>query len=149
MKRFNLNIGIDIGIILVGFLILLTTLGMPKSPLGIGPGDYPRIISIGLIICGFLLLLQETLHPSPIKKLYSWESLKRVLLLIGVSLAYVYLVDYIGFLYLTPLLMLITMYLFEFKKTSTAILISITVTVIVYYIFHNIFKVSLPSFSLF
>lgn len=147
--RFNLNTGINIGIISFGLFIFLITLNMPKSPLGIGPGDYPRIISLGLMICGFLLLIYELLYPPPSKKLYSWESLKRILLLIGISLIYVYLVDYLGFLCLTPILIWTAMHLFDFKNTPIAITISIAVTVVVYYVFHNIFKVSLPSFSLF
>jgi len=140
---------IDIGIICFGALILITTLEMETSPLGIGPGDYPRILSVGLIACGCLLLLKDILHPAPAKESYSWESLKRILTLTLLSLLYVYLVSYIGFLYLTPLLMWFTMRLFGFKKTISGILISIAVTATTYYIFHDIFKVSLPSPSLF
>jgi len=147
--KFSWDTGIGIGIILFGVFILLNALNMPDMPLGLGPGDFPEIVSIGLIICGFILTFQSFFISEKTKKIYSKSSLKDVLILIFVSLLYVYLVKYIGFLYLTPFLMLATMYLFGYKKLPYAIVISVIFTLLVYYVFYGIFKVPLPQFSLF
>lgn len=147
--RLNLNSLIYIGIVFSGLLLFIITLGMSDAGLGLDPGDYPRIISIGLILCGSILFTKEIIHPSPTKRLYSWKSIKKVLLLVLISLIYVNLINYLGFLYLTPVLMWITMCLFEYRNNLRAILISVIVSVIIYYVFHNIFKVPLPSPSLF
>ena len=147
--KFTWDTGIGIGIILFGVFILFNALNMPDMPLGLGPGDFPEIESIGLIICGFILTFQSFFITEENKKIYSKNSVKDVLILIFISLLYVYLVKYIGFLYLTPFLMLATMYLFGYKKLSQAIIISVIFTLLVYYVFYGIFKVPLPQFSLF
>ncbi len=147
--KINWDVGIGIGVVIFGIFILILTLGMPKSPLGLGPGDYPRVVSYGLIITGIILVIQGLREEQAQKKIYSWDTLKRVILLIFLGLLYVYLVHYIGFLYLTPFLMLATMYLFGYKKLIWGIIISILFTLIVNFIFYNIFKVPLPTFSLF
>lgn len=146
--KINWDVGIGIGIFLLGILVLIATLNMSKVSLGLSPGDYPRVISYVLIILGIILAIQG-LNEEEEKKLYSWENLKRVLLLTILGLIYVYLVHYIGFLYLTPFLMLATLYLFGYKKLILGILISILVTVIIHFVFFNIFHVPLPQFSLF
>lgn len=147
--KFSWDTGIGIGIILFGVFILLNALNMPDMLLGLGPGDFPEIVSIGLIICGFILTFQSFFISEKTKKIYSKSSVKDVLILIFISLLYVYLVKYIGFLYLTPFLMLATMYLFGYKKLPYAIVISVIFTLLVYYVFYGIFKVPLPQFSLF
>jgi len=147
--RFSWDAGIGLGIILFGFFILINALNIPNSPLGLGPGDFPEIISIGLIICGIILFIQGLKREEKLQKIYSKEALLNILILVILGLLYVYLVHYIGFLYLTPFLMFATMYLFGYKKIPYAIVISIVFTLLVYYIFYGIFKVPLPSFSLF
>ncbi|MCS7202586.1 MAG: tripartite tricarboxylate transporter TctB family protein [Dictyoglomus sp.] len=147
--KINWDVGIGIGIVILGIFILILTLGMPKSPLGLGPGDYPRVISYGLIITGIILIIQGLKEEPSSQRIYSLNSLKRVGLLVLLGLLYVYLVHYIGFLYLTPFLMVATMYLFGYKKLLWGIIISILFTLLVNFIFYNIFKVPLPVFSLF
>ncbi len=147
--RFSWDTGIGIGIVLLGIFILINALNMPNMPLGLGPGDFPEIVSMGLIICGVILAIRSIRNPEKPKKMYSASSLKDILILIFLSLLYVYLVSYIGFLYLTPFLMFATMYLFGYRKIPYAIIISIVFTLLVYYIFYGIFKVPLPQFSLF
>lgn len=147
--KINWDVGIGIGVVLWGIFILILTLGMPRSPLGLGPGDYPRIISYGLIITGVILIIQGLKEGPSKKRIYSWDSLKRVILLIFLGLFYVYLVRYIGFLYLTPFLMLSVMYLFGYKKLLWGIITSILFTLLVNFIFYNILKVPLPVFSIF
>lgn len=147
--RFSWDTGIGIGIVLFGIFILINSLNMPNMPLGLGPGDFPEIVSVGLIICGIILAVQSLRSLEKPKKIYAKESLKDILVIIFLSLLYVYLVSYIGFLYLTPFLMFVTMYLFGYRKIPYAIAISIVFTLLVYYIFYGIFKVPLPQFSLF
>lgn len=147
--RFSWDVGIGLGIIIFGVLILISALNMPNSPLGLGPGDFPEIIAIGLIVCGVILFIQSIKKEEKAQKIYSKDALLRIFTLVILGLLYVYLVHYLGFLYLTPFLMFITMYLFGYRKIPYAIIISIGFTLLVYYIFYGIFKVPLPSFSLF
>lgn len=147
--KFSWDAGIGLGIIILGIFILISALNMPNSPLGLGPGDFPEIISIGLIVCGVILFIQSIKEEEKVQKIYSKDALLSIFALVILGLLYVYLVHYIGFLYLTPFLMFATMYLFGYKKIPYAVIISIGFTLLVYYIFYGIFKVPLPSFSLF
>jgi len=107
------------------------------------------IISYGLIICGSLLVYQGIKKTEETVKLYSFKDLKKIFLLTLLCFLYVYLVSYIGFLYLTPFLMMATLYLFGYKKWIFGVIISIVFTILVYYVFFSIFKVPLPLPSLF
>uniref|UniRef100_A0A7C3RUC6 Tripartite tricarboxylate transporter TctB family protein n=1 Tax=Dictyoglomus thermophilum TaxID=14 RepID=A0A7C3RUC6_DICTH len=140
---------IGLGIIILGIFILINSFSLPKSPLGLGAGDFPMIISYGLIICGLLLVYQGIKKTEETVKLYSFKDLKKIFLLTLLCFLYVYLVSYIGFLYLTPFLMMATLYLFGYKKWIFGVIISIVFTILVYYVFFSIFKVPLPLPSLF
>lgn len=149
--KLKINSDTVIGILTIiwGIFILIHTFSYPKMPLGLSPGDFPRVISFLLIILGIIQIIQSFVLKEEPKKLYSWKNLKNVLILVIIGLIYVYLLHYFGFLYLTPFLIFITLYLFNYRKITPAILISILVTILIHFIFYNIFKVPLPQFSLF
>jgi bacteriorhodopsin len=98
---------------------------------------------------GIILILQNINLKVVEKKVYSWENLKRILLITVLGFLYIFWVRYIGFLFLTPFLILSLLYLFDYKELVKGILISIGVTLVLYVLFYSIFKVPLPTFSLF
>lgn len=123
---------------------------MAKVPLGIGPGDYPRVIAIGMFILGGILTLQSCLKGlKPGAKIYGPEALKRVGSLVLITFIYIQLLKYLGFLYLTPFFLAAAMLMFGVKKRSLIIYTSIGVSVIIYVVFYYGFQVLLPNFSLF
>ena len=131
-------------------LVYILTLGMAKVPLGIGPGDYPRVIAAGLFILGGIQAIQGWRKGSPsLKVLYPSGMLKRVFGLVLMTFIYVKLLGYLGFLYLTPFFMFAAMYYFGMQKTVTSSIISVTMTVAIYAVFKIVFHVPLPRFTLF
>ena len=131
-------------------IVFILTLDMAKVPLGIGPGDYPRVIAVGLFILGGIQVIQGWRKGSPpLKDLYPPETLKRVFGLVLMTFIYVQLLGRIGFLYLTPFFMFGAMYYFGMRRTVTSSIISVTMTVAIYAVYKIVYHVPLPRFTLF
>ena len=119
-------------------------------PLGIGPGQYPRVVGLGLFILGGILAVLGRQEGSPpVKDLYPAGSLKRVCVLAAVTFIYIKLLEHLGFVLLTPVFLVCVMLLFGERKLYVSIPISLGVTLGIYYVFHDVFHVLLPRFTLF
>lgn len=131
-------------------VVFMLTLNMAKVPLGIGPGDYPRVIAVGLFILGGIQAIQGWKKGSPpLEGLYPPGTLKRVFGLVVMTFIYVKLLGYLGFVYLTPFFMFGAMYYFGMRKIVTSSIVSVTMTVAIYAVFKIVFHVPLPRFTLF
>lgn len=128
----------------------LITLDMPRAPIGIGPGDYPRFIVTGLFVLGGILAVKSYVAGlKPMKGLYPPNALRYVAALTLITYAYIQFMPYPGFLYLTPIYLLAAFFLFGVKRPILAVVISISSAGAIYWIFASVFKVLLPEFSLF
>ena len=135
---------------IIAVVVFFLTINMPKVPLGIGPGEYPRVVGLGLFILGGILAVQSRHKGSPsIKDLYPAGSLKKVCVLAGVTFIYIKLLEYLGFVLLTPVFLVCVMLLFGERRLYISVPISLGVTLGIYYVFHNVFHVLLPRFTLF
>ena len=123
---------------------------MLKVELGLGPGSYPKFVSVCLFFMGFLLTLQNIIKglPKPEGNVDRKAAL-RVFIFIMVTIVYVQLMRQLGFLLLTPLYLFFACWFFEYRKKVIAALTSIGVTAVIYIIFHVLFYVPLPVFRLF
>ena len=126
---------------------------MMKVERGIGPGEYPKIIAIGLFIVGFL---QIAMNISGIKglrglkiKVVDWKGLRRLAVYVAVTFVYVRLMNYLGFILLTPLYIFFACWFFGYRKHIINIIVSITTTAVIHLVFRVIFMVVLPEFRLF
>ena len=123
---------------------------MMKVELGIGPGGYPKFVSVGLFILGLLLTVQ-----SIIKGLPKWEAkidrkaALRLLIFVAVTFAYVRVMRVMGFIIMTPLYLFFACWFFGYRKYIIAAILSIGLTAGIHVIFRMIFLVMLPVFRLF
>ncbi len=134
---------------ILGVLIFIWTTKIEKAPLGLSPADYPRIIAFGFIITGIILCIQSIISNEEIKKKYNKINIMKIALLLIICYVYIWLVKYVGFVSLTPILLFVSMLIFGYKKITISIFISITLTIIINLVFAIFLKVPLPKFSLF
>ena len=123
---------------------------MMKVDLGIGPGGYPKFVSVCLFLLGFLLTLQSVIKglPKPEGKI-DRKAMLRTVIYVGITFIYVQAMRYLGFLLLTPLYLFFACCFFKYRKKVVAAIASVGVTVILYVVFRIIFHVALPVFRLF
>ncbi|MGJ8453812.1 tripartite tricarboxylate transporter TctB family protein [Pseudothermotoga sp. U03pept] len=136
-------------VFLTGFAFYLQTLKIRPVKIGLSPADFPRLITTMMMICGAVLVL-KALVTKHVKQKRDFESgnLKKIGFLVAVFFFYALLLDRIGFVYLTPVFLFASMYVFGMKRHLLNIIISITTTIAVYLVFAHVFKVPLPRFSL-
>ena len=123
---------------------------MLKVELGIGPGDYPKIVSVGLFLLGLVLAVQSVIRGLP-----KWEgkiekkAALRFLIFTVVTFVYARSMKYLGFTLVTPLYLFFGIWFFGYRKYIIAAITSIGVTAGIYVVFRIIFQVMLPQFRLF
>lgn len=132
---------------LLGIVVLVLGLRMPSSQRGIGPGVYPTFIAIIMIICGAVVAIENAMHgleiPSFVIK--NKPGMLRMLALLLATFLYLYLLDIVGFLLLSPFYMFFVMWLYGQRRWKSSILISILTTVILYGVFVKLFRIFLPT----
>ncbi len=131
-----------------GLIFYLNTSGVKPAKIGLSPASFPRLITIALMICGVALIVKGALSRTKTQKALKSSVLKRITAIAAMFFAYVYLLDELGFVVLTPFLIFGSAYLFGGKKLLWNALISLLSTFVIYYVFAQVFKVPLPSFSL-
>ncbi len=140
-----------IGFVVLGVIVYILSNGMLKMPLGLGPGDYPRVIAILMIVLGAILAIKSYREKAPGEKviLYQPGTLARVALYVLLTYVYIRLLPLFGFQWITPVYLALGMYHFGLRNVKTMILSSLGVTWALYGIFYGIFDVLLPRFTLF
>jgi putative tricarboxylic transport membrane protein len=127
---------------------------MPAAKQGLGPGDYPKVILKVLFILGLSLAvssfvrIRKAAGKNNVKN-FDKNELKNVLILFLCVAVYIWLVNFLGFIILTPFFLFALMYILGLKKWFRMIAISVLTTAVVYLIFNRLLLVLLPRFSLF
>lgn len=142
------------GLALVGIAVgvFIGTLDMAKVARGIGPGDYPRFIAWGLLILGATLavqsgkkLLRRQAEPLP----FPPGAFPRVLIMVLMTYAYIYLMPSTGFVLITPVYLFLAMVFFGLRRYLLGAVTSIAVTLVLFVTFRYVFQVLLPVVGLF
>ena len=125
---------------------------MMKVDRGIGPGEYPKLIAMGLFIVGFLQVIMN----AKILKRFSgleikidWKRLRRLAIYVAVTFVYVRLMNYLGFILLTPFYVFFACWFFGYRRYIINICVSLATTAIIHLVFRVLFLVILPEFRLF
>jgi len=123
---------------------------MVKVDLGIGPGGYPMFVASILFLLGFLQVVKNVTKglPKPEGNI-NQKAIMRTVVFVAVTVLYVWLMRYLGYLVLTPIYFFFSCCWFSYRKKIVAAIASIGVTAVVYTIFRIIFLVPLPRFRLF
>lgn len=103
---------------------------------------FPMVISIALIIISLILMVQSKLEKSPIKPqaLVSKMSLFGVIFLF----AYAVLISVLGYLFASLLAFVIYLLYFKINK-PLYYLVAVTFVLAIYYLFGEVFYISLPQ----
>jgi len=132
--------------------VFIGTLDMAKVERGIGPGDYPRVVAWGLLFLGAILTVQSGLKLVRRKKEplpFPPGAFLRVLSIVLMTYAYIYLMPYTGFVLTTSVYLFLAMVFFGLRRYLLGAVTSIVVTVTLFVTFRYVFQVLLPVVGLF
>lgn len=136
--------------VILGIAVYFGANNLQKVKLGIGPGGFPKVISVFMMILGLCMIISVLLKGMP-KPEFRME--KKSLLLLATSIAlcllYAAVVDKVGFLISTTILLYAMILLFGTKEYIKAAIISVLFTVAVWLLFTKVFMIFLPACRLF
>lgn len=137
---------IGLACIALGVAVFIAAGSLQKVRLGIGPGGFPRFIGVVLAILGVLQTI-TALSVGVAAPKFNVEKKFASLFIAAVAATaiYVALLPTVGFILLTPILMVFMMYLFGERHFGKMALISIITTVVVWLLFTKVFMIFLPE----
>ncbi len=149
------KVDLSIGLALIVFSAVGYSIAdrMREVELGIGPGDFPKVILAVLLVLGVILTGHSYYHlrketNADVKK-FEKSELKHVVLLVLCVAAYIRMVVIFGFLLLTPFFLFALMRIFGLRKWIKMGVISVVATAIIYVVFNEWLLALLPRFTLF
>jgi len=148
-KTADLVLGI--GICVLGVAVFVAARSLPSARFGLGSGGYPMLVGVLLAGMGALQAILTiakggiNFQISPPKDMRG--SIKITAITVS-TFIYVYLLNYLGFLLLTPFYLFGTTILFGYRRYLLAAMISICVTVSIHVMFTRVFMIFLPTFRL-
>ena len=109
----------------------------------VGPGFFPRAISVLMIVCGIAIIMGELKKNSP--EMFFNSYVTKSLLMGVISVAYVFLMQVIGFVLVTPVYIFAYLVLLNQKKMLINAAYSISITAAVYLVFARALNVRLAA----
>lgn len=141
---------IGVACMALGAAVFIAAGSLQQVKLGIGPSGFPKFIGLTLVILG---VVQAILALRGGVEAPKFDVDKRAASLfiaaVVMTAAYVMLVDVVGFLLLTPVLLMGMMFLFGARKIVPMVVISVVTTVCVWLLFTEVFMIFLPAGRLF
>ncbi len=151
-KKLSVEFWFGLGAILFGIFVIIQSKKLPQVKTGISPGDYPSFVAYIIIFLGVVqavkaLVVRNVTIGTEIT--YNPKQASNVAILIGGTFLYVFLMKYIGFLFLSPFFLMFLFGMFGYKNKKKGIVISVSVSAVIYFLFMYAFKILLPRFNLF
>jgi len=136
--------------LLLAAVVLVHVQRFPAIPgQQVGPALFPGLIAAGLGVCGLLLIASGLRHRTsqPWFVAEPWTRSSRhvigFLAIIVATVAYIYLVDVLGFLVVGVLLLFALFLLFGVRPALAAI-VAVVSTLVIWYAFYKVLRVPLP-----
>ena len=109
---------------------------------GFSPALLPKCASIVLAVLGFLLLINTffSKHCKITSKIY-WKEI----FTIGFAIAYTYLIEALGYLFGTSIILIFFFILLGVRNWKILFLVSVTIPISIYFFFTRLMRVSLPG----
>ena len=134
----------------LGVAVYIAAGNLQQVKLGIGPGGFPKFIAAVLLLLGAVQTVTTLISGVDAPK---FEVDKRAtglfIAAVALAIAYVMLVTQLGFILLTPILLVAYMYLFGERSWIKMIAIAIITTVCIWLLFTEVFMIFLPTGRLF
>jgi hypothetical protein len=152
-KRKDISVG-AVSILIAAFIILQSRNLVVRTSLDpAGPTFVPEIIAWAMILIGVALIAgglaarkADAAHPGIARSgLIEWfAAYRQVLLIVALSLAYALLLDVVGYLFMTPILIGGIMWILNVHDIKQILRVSVPVTVVLYLVFRFGLQVKLP-----
>lgn len=136
--------------ILLGIAVYYGASQLQTVKLGIGPGGFPRFVSIFMLILGVCMTVSVLKDGMPKPEFHiDTKTLFPLLASIALCILYACVVSTLGFVICTPILLFAMMLLYGSRKYLQCIVISIAATLVIWLLFTKVFMIFLPACRLF
>ncbi len=136
-------------VIIIGIVFIAQSAALPDKDIGIGPGDYPTVISYILIFLGVVQACKSLMiahgFPIPEGATIDKKGLFRVAVMVVATYIFYKLLKIVGFPILAPIYLFGAICFFGYKKYVKAAILSVVFTTVVYILFTKVFLVMLPA----
>lgn len=150
-KRANIVIGALLLAIAGGYGYMTTQLPTRDLANTLGIEFMPWVYCILLGFLSVLLIVSGVLQKSggsgSAEVKLTWPQIRGVVVLFAIFIVYVFLIDIVGFIIVTPFAMFALMYLEGIRKYPRMTLVSVAITVTVYVLFRYVFEISITGIA--
>ncbi len=137
--------------IAAALLVIVLTLRFPEFPgQNYGPAVFPRLLSVLMILCGLLMVIRGYASwraGAPLAEVPSWArdpvNVVSALLVLGSALAYIFILDAVGFVPLT-LVVLLILFLWFKVRVPVAVVTALVAAFGINWFFASLMRVPLP-----
>ncbi|MFI3250653.1 MAG: tripartite tricarboxylate transporter TctB family protein [Eubacteriales bacterium] len=148
-KRTLADLVISIGAVVLGLVVYYLSQDLITASLGLGADGWPRMLGIAFMIMGGFQLIVTLKDGVKIEAVsVDIKAMLPTILTVSTSIAYVFLLNSVGFLLLSPILMFLTMIYFGYRKYLFGAALSVVFPTALYFVFSKVFLISLPAGSL-
>ncbi len=141
---------IGLACIALGIAVFIAAGKLQQVRLGIGPAGFPKFIAV---VLGILGLAQTAMALGSGVEAPKFDVDKRAASLfiaaVAIAVVYVMLVSTVGFIIMTPLLLIGMMYLFGERSIVRMLIIALVTTACIWLLFTKVFMIFLPAGRLF
>ncbi|MBQ4253490.1 MAG: tripartite tricarboxylate transporter TctB family protein [Erysipelotrichaceae bacterium] len=110
-----------------------------------GPGAIPKILSVGIMVLGLILTVGGFFQKKKAEKpIITASELRVVGGLTAASIIYIILLQFIGYLIATPLLIAAILLICGMRNVKQIVLISLIGTLVLFLLFYSLLRVNLP-----
>ncbi len=142
-KASRLNQGVGLGAVVLGGILILSSVRLGIGTVTLpGPGAWPFLLSICLILLGGSLLMRPA--PSDQNIVLMRPRWGKLVLALVTLLGYALLLDTLGYLVATGLLLLVQLHWVEDRSWKVSILTALIAAVVSFTVFVFWLNVSLP-----
>jgi len=136
---------IGVACMALGISVFIAAGNLQTVKLGIGPAGMPRFVAVLLMVLGLAQTLTAVFGGVKAPEFnVDKKAASLFIAAVVMSFAYVLLVDMIGFLIMTPLLLIGLMYLFGERSIVKMLIIALITTGCIWLLFTKVFMIFLP-----
>ena len=138
--------------ILVYFVLIPVSIeDLPGAVGGYSARLLPRVITFGMAAVSLLLIITDAItkyvrkaNPRTAPGI-KWEGLRRVIMVTVAMLVYYFLIDLIGYVLSTMVMLAVFLWMYGSRKPITIVAVSAAFPIILYFLFAGLMNVPLPS----
>jgi len=133
----------------IGVLISILSGTLPEVPVygDVGPAYFPQVIALALLVTGAAMLITSLLGRGKGAEKQPAEPLiqPRLVILVAITVAYILLLNRLGFLVSTPLYLIASSITFHSRHYWATLLMAVATTALLFLIFKTWLRVPLPT----